>query len=134
MEQENHTSGQVGLVNHAEPGVRGLEIACGGFSMAAGQSGPWEGRQGYNMNLDPVTLFGRVWDQVQSYSNAIPGIRAPGATTSGGTFGYAGSSRWQEAERQYLPYKPELDRWEGRFLSRELIIAQREEAMFRAAV
>src|SRR5690625_831403 len=101
VERANRTIRQVGLVDDLTLTETGLDVSCGGFSMIAGQSGPWEGRQGYNMELDPVTLFRRVWEQVQSYPDADLGIRVTGDTRSGGAVGYAGSARWQQAERDF---------------------------------
>lgn len=133
VERENGTIRQVGLVDNLDPGVDELTVTCGGVSMLAGQSGPWEGHQGYFMTMDPVQLFRRIWDQVQAYINSDLGIRVTGDSRSGSTVGSEGSRRYQVARRQYLRYKPALDKWEGRLLSRERKLAQRKERMFKAA-
>lgn len=133
VERANRTIRQVGLVDNLTLTETGLDVSCGGFSMLAGQSGPWEGDQTSYIALDPVQLFRRVWAQVQSYPDADLGIRVVGDTRSGSTVGYPGSARWQEARRQYWRYTPQLQKWEGRVLERERILAQRQERMFRAA-
>ena len=132
VERANRTIRQAGLVDDLQLSGDSLEVSCGGFSMIAGQSGPWEGHQGYYVSIDPVTLFRRVWAQVQSYKNADLGIRVTGATSSGSAVGYAGSARWRQAERDVKRYTPELEKWESRVLARERILSQRQEAMFKA--
>lgn len=133
VERANKTIRQVGLVDDLSFTESGLDVSCGGFSMIAGQSGPWEGDQTSYVALDPVQLFRRVWSQVQSYPDADLGIRVVGDTRSGSSVGYPGSARWQEARRQYWRYTPQLQTWESRVLERERILAQRLELMFRAA-
>lgn len=133
VEQANGTIRQVGLVDNLVPGVDSLQVSCGGVSMLAGQSGPWEGHQGYYVDMDPVVLFDRIWAQVQSYKNSDLGIRVTGDKTSGSSVGSEGSRRYQAARKQYNRYKPDLDKWEGRRLTRERTLAQRKERMFKAA-
>src|SRR5690625_3360873 len=60
VERANKTIRQVGLVDNLTLTETGLDVSCGGFSMIAGQSGPWEGHQGYFVSMDPVALFRRV--------------------------------------------------------------------------
>src|SRR5690625_4910527 len=60
VERANKTIRQVGLVDNLSLTETGLDVSCGGFSMIAGQSGPWEGHQGYFVSMDPVALFRRV--------------------------------------------------------------------------
>lgn len=133
VEAANRSIARVGLVDAVDPQANQLVVRAGGFSMTAGMSGPWEGHQGYYVSMDPVALFRRVWAQVQSYPNAIHGIRVTGDGSSGSTVGYPGSARWQAANRDYQRYKPQLNTWEGRLLTRERTLAQRKEAMFKAA-
>lgn len=125
---------QVGLVD-APPILSDneLQVTCGGFSMIAGQSGPWEGHQGYYVTKDPVTLFRDIWKQVQTYKNSNLGVTVTGDTRSGAALGTAGSRRYQNARRNYNRYKPELEKWESRVVARERILHQRMEKMFKAA-
>lgn len=133
VERANKTIRQVGLVDNLTLTESGLDVSCGGYSMVAGQSGPWEGHQGYFVTMDPVNLFRRVWSQVQSYPDANLGIRVTGDRGSGGRVGDAGSDRWQQAERDLKRLKPELEKWEARVLEREREMSRRKERMFRAA-
>lgn len=133
VERANKRIRQVGLVDDLSLGEHELTVSCGGFSMIFGQSGPWEGAQRAHVGTDPVALFRDLVAQVQSYENADLGIRVTGDTASGSSVGYAGSARWQNAEREVQRYKPELEKWESRVLSRERIVSQRQEAMFKAA-
>ena len=133
VERANGTIRQVGLVDELTLEEDHLTVSCGGYSMLAAQSGPWEGHQGYYVTMDPVTLFRRVWEQVQSYRNSDLGIRVTGSTSSGSSVGYAGSSRWRSAERSRNRLLPDLKKWEARLVTRERTLAQRKEAMFKAA-
>src|SRR5699024_11957849 len=45
VERANRTIRQVGLVDDLVPDDGWLQVSCGGFSMLAGQSGPWEGHR-----------------------------------------------------------------------------------------
>lgn len=101
--------------------------------MLAGQSGPWEGHQGYYVTTDPVVMFRRIWDQVQAYENADLGIRVTGAERSGSYVGSEGSQRYQQARREYNRYKPALDKAEGHLLNAERVLASRTERLFKAA-
>lgn len=123
---------QAGLVQNPQLTADGMTVMCGGLSMLVSQSGPWEGHQGYYLHMDPITLFRRIIAQVQAYDNANLGIRVTGDTSTGSNVGDEGSVRYQEARRSYNRYKPELDKWEGRNLTRERIMGQRTEALFRA--
>lgn len=133
VERANGAIRQVGLVDDLQPGVEDLQVSCGGVSMLAGQSGPWEGHQGYYVDMDPVVLFRRIWEQVQAYKNSDLGIRITGDKTSGSSVGSEGSRRYQAARKQYNKYLPSLNTWEGRLLSRERTLSQRKERMFKAA-
>lgn len=133
VERDNGSIRQVGLVDGLELTSNGFQVSCGGPSMIAAQSGPWEGHQGYYVSKDPVSLFRDVWKQVQSYKNSDLGIRVTGDKTSGSSVGDAGSARYQRARRDFNRYGPELDKWEKRLLTRERTLSQREERMFRAA-
>src|SRR5699024_969080 len=133
VERANRTIRQVGLVDDLVPDDGWLQVSCGGFSMLAGQSGPWEGHQGYYVTTDPVVLFRRIWEQVQAYKNADLGIRVTGAERSGSYVGSEGSQRYQEARRQYNQYKPQLDKAEGHLLNAERVLSNRTERLFKAA-
>ena len=132
VERANGTIRQVGLVDELSPEEDHLLVSCGGYSMLAAQSGPWEGHQGYYVSMDPVALFRRLWTQVQSYRNSSLGVRVTGSTSSGSSVGYAGSARWRSAQRDYDRYMPSLSKWESRVVARERTLAQRKEAMFKA--
>src|SRR5699024_841388 len=132
VERANRSIRQVGLVDDLVPDKGWLQISCVGFSMLAGQSGPWEGHQGKYVNQDPVRLFRTIWEHIQSYDNADLGIRVTGDLLSGSTVGTEGSQRYQEARREYNRYKPELDKWEGRLLTRERNMTKYTERLFKA--
>src|SRR5699024_10217172 len=121
------------FVGDVVPGVGWLLVSWCGFSMLAGESGPWEGHQGYYVTTDPVVLFRRIWDQVQAYENADVGIRVTGAERSGSYVGSEGSQRYQEARRQYNQYKPQLDKAEGHLVNAERVLSNRIERLFKAA-
>lgn len=129
----NGTVRAAGLVD--DPRLEGSQfsVSCGGLSMLIGQSGPWEGHQGWYVDMDPVVLFRRIVDQVQSYQNADVGMRVTGDTRSGSSVGYAGSRRWRDANNAINRLKPDLEKWESRLTARERTLAQRKERMFRAA-
>lgn len=129
----NGTIRQVGLVDDLEPRADGLTVSAGGFSMVIGQSGPWEGHQGYYVTMDALTLFRRVVEQAQNYPDSSLGIRVVGDTRSGTSVGTEGSARYQRARRDYNRYVSDLETWEGRLVARERILSQRQEAMFKAA-
>lgn len=135
VEASNGKIRQAGLVDSIEPTSDGtaLEVSCAGHSVIAGQSGPWEGHQGYYVTKDPVSLFRDIWKQVQSYKNSDLGISITGDKSSGSSVGDLGSSRYQKARRDYLRYQPELEKWESRVTARERILFERQEKMFRAA-
>src|SRR5699024_8213439 len=99
VERENRSIMQAGLVDDMVPDSDSLQVSCGGFSMLAAQSGPWEGHQGYYVTTDPVVLFRRIWEQIQAYKNADLGIRVTGAERSGSYVGSEGSQRYQNAKR-----------------------------------
>src|SRR5699024_2273420 len=94
VEQANGSIRQVGLVDNLIPGVDSLQVSCGGFSMIAGQSGPWECHQGKYVDMDPVKLFRTIWEQIQTYENADLGIRVTGDLLSGSTVGSEGTQRY----------------------------------------
>ena len=133
VERANGTIRQVGLVDDLDLAEDALNVSCGGFSMIIGQSGPWEGHQGYYVTMDPVTLFRRVVEQAQNYANADLGVRVVGSTRSGGTLGEPGSAAWQDANRQLQQYKPRLDAAEAHLQNAERVLSQRIERLFRAA-
>ena len=133
VERANRSIRQVGLVDDLSLTEDGLDVSCGGFSMVAGQSGPWEGHQGYYVTKDPVSLFRDVWAQVQSYKDANLGIRVTGATRSGSMVGDPGSARWQDASRELNRLKPQLDKAEAHLLNAERVLSARVERVFRAA-
>lgn len=133
VEAANRTIDRVGLVDAVDPQANRLVVRAGGFSMTAGQSGPWEGAQRAYVTEDPVEVFHQVWAQVQSYPNAVHGIRVTGDRRSGGTVGYPGSARWQAANRRYQGLKPRLNTTQGHLLEAERRLAARKEAMFKAA-
>lgn len=132
VEAANRQIRQVGLVDKLTPGADSLQVSCGGFSMLAGQSGPWEGQQGWYTVKDPVELFAAIWDQVQAYENSDLGIRVTGDSSSGSTVGQTGSARWQSAQQQYRALRPEVERWQARVLEHERVLTQRKERMFKA--
>lgn len=123
----------VGIVDDLDAQPGGVVVSAGGPSMIIGQSGPWEGHQGYYVNMDALTLFRRVVSQVQEYPDSNLGMRVVGDMTAGTSVGTEGSARYQRARRDYNRYLGDLEKWEGRLLTRERILSQREEAMFRAA-
>lgn len=133
VERANRTIRNVGLVDDLSLSGKGLEVSAGGLSMLAGQSGPWEGYQGYYVTMDPVTVFRRVWDQVQSYKNADLGVRITGATRSGGSVGDQGSVEWQNVDRALKRARPEFDKWSSRLANRERAEQRLLESVFRAA-
>lgn len=124
---------QVGIVDDLEPRTNGVTVSAGGFSMIIGQSGPWEGHQGYYVTMDALALFRRVVEQAQSYPDSALGIRVVGDERSGTSVGTEGSARYQRARRDYNRHLSDLERWEGRLVARERTISQRQEAMFKAA-
>lgn len=132
VEPENRRIRQVGLVDKLTPGADSLQVACGGFSMLAGQSGPWEGQQGWYTTKDPLELFYEIWDQVQDYPNARLGIRVTGPARAGSQVGSVGSDRYRRAERQYKPLKAAVDREKGRVLTHERVLSNRAEMLFKA--
>lgn len=130
---QNMTIRQVGLVDGVLPVGNTLNVSCGGLSMLPAQSGPWEGHQGYYVTTDVMVLFRRLFEQAQAYANANIGLRVIGDTRTGASLGYPGSARWQNANRDANRLRPSLETWEGRLLTRERTISQRQEAMFKAA-
>jgi len=127
----NGTVRAAGLVDDPKLSMGDFSVSCGGVSMLASQSGPWEGHQGWYTDIDPVTLFIRIWTQVQSYSNSNLGIKITGDTSSGSSVGYAGSSRWRNANSQVAKYAKQLAAAERKLLARERILAQRAEKVFK---
>lgn len=132
VERANRSIRNVGLVDDLTLTETGLDVSCGGFSMIAGQSGPWEGKQGWFMETDPVELFRMVWEQVQSYADADLGIRVTGDTRSGSTVGYPGSRRWQQAKAALDAARPNFDLWTDRQRKRERAEQRLMEAVFKA--
>lgn len=132
VERANRTIRNVGLVDDLTLTETGLDVSCGGFSMIAGQSGPWEGRQGWFMETDPIELFRMIVDQVQSYADADLGIRVTGDTRSGSTVGYPGSRRWQQAKQALDAARPNFDLWTDRQRKRERAEQRLYEAVFKA--
>lgn len=124
---------QVGLIDDLLPVGTKLHVSAGGLSMLPAQSGPWEGRQGDHESMDVMTLFRRLFEQAQNYDNANVGLKVIGDSLTGTPLGDPGSLRWQNANRDANRYRPELEKWESRVLARERIVAQRQEAMFKAA-
>lgn len=133
VERANRTIRQVGLVDNLTLTETGLDVSCGGFSMVLGQSGPWEGHQGWFLHKDPVSLFRDVVTQVQSYPDADLGIRVTGDRESGSTVGTVGSQRWYEARSAVNRYRGNLERWEARQLTAERRIAHVTEQLFKAS-
>lgn len=129
----NGTVRAAGLIDESSREGDKAVISCGGISMLPGQSGPWEGHQGWYTDIDPVVLFRRIWEQTQSYNNAIKDIRITGDTRSGSSVGYSGSARWRNANNQVNRLKPQLEKLESRLLARERTLEQRKERMFKAA-
>src|SRR5699024_8323661 len=129
----NGTVRAAGLIDESSRVGDKAVISCGGISMLPGQSGPWEGHQGWYADIDPVVLFRRIWEQTQSYNNAIKDIRITGDTRSGSSVGYSGSARWRNANNQVNRLKPRLDKAEGHLLNAERVLSNRTERLFKAA-
>lgn len=129
----NGTVRAAGLVDDPKLSMGDFSVSCGGVSMLASQSGPWEGHQGWYTDIDPVTLFIRIWTQVQSYSNSNLGIKITGDTSSGSSVGHSGSARWRNANNQVNRLKPRLDKAEGHLLNAERVLSNRTERLFKAA-
>ena len=123
---------QIGLLDGLIPVGTKLHVSAGGLSMLPAQSGPWEGHQGVYMNMDVMTLFRRLFEQAQAYDNANVGLKVIGDSRTGTPLGDPGSARWQNANREANRLRPELNKWEGRVLTRERNLAQREERLFKA--
>lgn len=132
VERVNRSIRNVGLVDDLQLTATGLDVSCGGVSMIFGQSGPWEGQQGWFMDTDPVQLFRDVVDQVQSYADADLGIRVTGDTSSGSMVGYPGSARWQAAKRALDQARPNFDLWSDRQGKRDRAQQRLFEAVFTA--
>lgn len=131
VEAANRQIANVGLVDSLDPQNGRLVVGAGGVSMTVGQSGPWEGQQGWYVETDPVTMFRDVWEQTQSMPNAIRGVRVTGDTSSGGMVGYPGSSRWQAAKRALDRARPEFDVWTARQRKRERAEQRLMETVFK---
>lgn len=132
VERANRTIRNVGLVDDLTLTEDSLDVSCGGYSMVLGQSGPWEGRQGWFMETDPVEVFRMIVDQVQSYADADLGIRVTGDRRSGSMVGYPGSKRWQQAKRALDAARPSFDLWTDRLRKRERAQQRLMEAVFKA--
>lgn len=124
---------QVGIVDDLEPRTNGVTVSAGGFSMIIGQSGPWEGHQGYYVTMDALALFRRVVDQAQSYPDSALGIRVVGDERSGTSVGTEGSARYQRARSDFLRVQRQLDQAEAHLTNAERVLASRTERVFKAA-
>lgn len=132
VERPNRTIRNVGIVDDLTLTETGLDVSCGGYSMVLGQSGPWEGQQGWFMETDPIELFRMIVDQVQTYPDADLGIRVTGDTRSGSMVGYPGSKRWQQAKQALDAARPSFDLWTDRLRKRERAEQRLMEAVFTA--